>query len=512
MITEISKLDTFRKELYSLFPKRRDAIMNLLDALTSYGHRCTSVVQLSQADCFKRQYSSITDAIADGLPDARWNDMMKLIYSYANKEKSPNRFLLDCTSQPRPYANKLIDRAITHLPNPAPGNKPICVGHQYSLLALLPSDAKNKHWLVPISFKRIESSAKGNEEGMKQMVGCIKTLDLTEETNISIGDTLYGTEDCRITASTQDNLIHIFRLNGKRNVYAEPTSFSEKGRKKEYGSKMVLNDENSHCPCDQETEIVWMSRKGKEYKVKIKSWRNMLLRGSRKYRSSQYPINIIQVKVVDLAGRTIFKRPLWLGIFGKKRNEVNLIEAYQNYVSRYDIEHFFRYGKQKLLLHAYQTADTEHEELWWKFSLLAYMQLYLAKSVVTAIPQPWERYLPEYKNQDEKQTITTPSQTQRGFTKLLKEIGTPVNKCIARGKPCGRMPGESGVKKVDQPIMFKSQKKSPSSPEDILSGFGKKANDSNPQKIDELIKVIKTILIQNHIPAEQLAKKLLDDS
>jgi len=30
------------------------------------------------------------------------------------------------------------EKEIVHFPNPAPGNKPICVGHQYSLLAMAP--------------------------------------------------------------------------------------------------------------------------------------------------------------------------------------------------------------------------------------------------------------------------------------------------------------------------------------------------------------------------------------
>ena len=190
MVPQFFKIQSFRQELYSLFSERKDAIMNLLDALTSYGHQCNSVVQLSLASCFKHQYSSITDAIADGLPYADWNKIMKLVYSHANKERRFNKFLIDCTSQPRPYARKLADRTITHLPNAAPGNKPICVGHQYSLVALLPSDAEDKHWLVPISIKRIESNKKGNEEGMRQLVDCITKLGLTDENNISIGDTL----------------------------------------------------------------------------------------------------------------------------------------------------------------------------------------------------------------------------------------------------------------------------------------------------------------------------------
>ena len=63
-------------------------------------------------------------------------------YSIEEKQETPNCFLLDCTPNPRPFANKLADRTIVHAPNPAPGNKPICVGHQYSVLALLGQDER----------------------------------------------------------------------------------------------------------------------------------------------------------------------------------------------------------------------------------------------------------------------------------------------------------------------------------------------------------------------------------
>ncbi len=36
---------------------------------------------------------------------------------------------------------------------------------------------------------------------------------------------------------------------------------------------------------------------------------------------------------------------------------------------RYDMEHLFRFGKQKLLMTAYSTPDVEHEENWFKLTL-----------------------------------------------------------------------------------------------------------------------------------------------
>ena len=123
-------LQQFRKDLYPLSPKRKDAIMNLLDALTSDGNKYNSVVKLSDSAFFERQYSSITDAIADGLTDVNWDEIRKLIFQHThiNNEEAPYKFIIDCTPNPRPYSRKLSDKHITHLPNPAPGNRPICGG------------------------------------------------------------------------------------------------------------------------------------------------------------------------------------------------------------------------------------------------------------------------------------------------------------------------------------------------------------------------------------------------
>ncbi len=47
-------------------------------------------------------------------------------------------FGVDTTPNPRPFAATLPDRWVVYRPNPAPGNKPIVVGHTYSVAALLP--------------------------------------------------------------------------------------------------------------------------------------------------------------------------------------------------------------------------------------------------------------------------------------------------------------------------------------------------------------------------------------
>jgi len=59
----ISQLKQFRQELYEAFNLRRDALMELIDALSSTPN-ARSVVELSLSPFFRREYSSVHDAIA----------------------------------------------------------------------------------------------------------------------------------------------------------------------------------------------------------------------------------------------------------------------------------------------------------------------------------------------------------------------------------------------------------------------------------------------------------------
>ena len=504
MLELTSKIQEFREELYKLFIKRPDSIMNLLDAISSNAHQCDSVVKLSTSSVFQRAYSSITDAVSNGLPEIDWNAIQRLIYQFRNTDNDdePHRFIVDCTANSRMYARRLEDRHITHFPNPAPGNKPICVGHQYSVLTSLPNEAssKQRHWLLPLSAVRVKSSEKGNEIGMTQITDTIQSLGLTNKLSISIGDSLYGTKNCRSIASSQENLIHICRLNIKRNIFFSPADESEditkkSGRKREFGTKMSLGESETHHPSDQSAITEWVSNKGKKYKVSIQVWSDMLLRGSRKFRSSQYPLNVVRIEIFDEEGRTLYARPLWLGVFGKRRHEISLIDVYENYKSRYNIEHLFRFSKRNLLIDKYQTAEVKHEESWWSLCLLAYTQLYLSKDISSCLPRPWERYLPTYQNTEEQKDIAlTPSQAQRGFYDILEAIGTPARDCVKRGNARGRMTGEVQTKRTLHPVIFKTKNKTNKLDKTILLGLDITGLFPDPKRIDELVNFLKTSL------------------
>lgn len=504
MISRINKLAQYRARIFSFFNKRKDAVMNLLDAISSHAHQARSVVQLSEAPCFERQYSSITKAISKGLPTVDWKSIEKETYRtlFDSEEKEPPCFILDCTCNPRPFSKKLADRTITHQPNPAPGNKPICVGHQYSCVTVLPSDilVRDKKWLIPISMNRIDSNQKGNEAGIDEVLRQIKIQGLEDDLVISVGDTLYGSEACRKKVSASVNLVHLFRLNSRRNVYCLPEVSndlsSNSGRPKEYGAKVSLSDPKSLPEPDIRSETGRITRKGKINRVLIDRWESMLLRGSKQYSGSRHPITLIRVRVVDKDGKDIFKKPMWIGMLGQRRRQITSISAYSHYRSRYSIEHFFRFGKTKLLLDAHQTPEVSHEEDWWRLCMIAYNQLYLANSIVSKIPKPWERHLPEYQHESEKcfKKITTPSQTQRGFANLLQTIGTPASECTPRGRSQGRIKGETGVKRPNTDIIFKTKKTAQSGKKIINADSEHRHCNANLKEIKNLLQGLRDVI------------------
>ena len=141
---------------------------------------------------------------------------------------------------------------------------------------------------------------------------------------------------------------------------------------------------------------------------------------------------------------------MWLLVSGERREELALIAIWQAYRQRVDLEHFFRFGKQRLLMNAYQTPNVDYEENWWQLIALAYTQLWLARSLVDALPRPWERYLPRPEGQ-----IAAPARVQRDFGRIIQQLGTPAQAPKPRGIPPGRAPGYQPARRTRQPVIKK---------------------------------------------------------
>ena len=168
----------------------------------------------------------------------------------------------------------------------------------------------------------------------------------------------------------------------------------------------------------------------------------------------QSPFTLIRVVVTDAKGKPIFVRPLWLIVIGNRRNDLSPKQVWQAYHQRFDVEPFFRFGKQRLLTTAYQTPDVEHEENWWQMTQLAYVQLWLARDLAEGLPRPWERYLPQFNGGQS----ASPSVVQRDFGRIIGAIEKNTVSPKPRGKSPGRAKGESPKRREKQKVIRKARK------------------------------------------------------
>ncbi len=192
------------------------------------------------------------------------------------------------------------------------------------------------------------------------------------------------------------------------------------------------------------------SPQGKQYRVEIEAWHNMLMRGKRGVPMHQHPFSLVCITRYDEAGNPAFKRRLWLVVIGDRRDELSLEQIYLVYQARFDIEHFFRFGKQKLLLTRFQTPQVEREEKWWVLNHLAFAQLWLARHLTLALPRPWERSLPAMKNR-----LISPTLVQRDFARIIRQLGTPARAPKPRNISSGRALGVKLSKRPRQPVVVK---------------------------------------------------------
>lgn len=467
----VARLQQFRQNLYNFFPHRADAVMELIDALAS-NTSARSVVELSLSPLFRREYSSVYDAIehffVPSQPEKAAQErreheqaLLGLIVPFLPPPQQRRFWLFgaDVTYLPRRFAHTLADRTFVHQPNPIRGNKPVTIGHDYSILSLLPEKGspQSPPWVVPLIVRRVTSTETANQVASEQIATVVTddTLPLKDELCVQVEDSAYSARVYLGAVAPHRNLVSIIRLPGNRVVYRQfkrpPGEKNPVGHPIWYGERFDLKDPATWPEPDEVAETTFTTKRGKTYTVQLEAWHDMLRTGTRDIPMHKYPFTLVRARVLDAEGKPVYQRDLWLIVLGKRRRELSLIEIWEAYGQRYDLEHFFRYGKQRLLMAAYQTPEVEREENWWQIVQLAYVQLWLARTLAEALPNPWERYLPQAKAGQ-----VSPSTVQRDFERIIGQIGTPSQPPKRRGNSQGRAKGVKMPARKRQAVVKKT--------------------------------------------------------
>lgn len=461
--TMISEIKNFREKIFVALKYRADATMELIDSIAG-NINAKSITELSLNPAFHRSYNSVSDAIEN----FHTNDMQQIrqILVTACKPTTQSRpynlFALDCTSSPRKYAQTLEDKSIVYASSTAPGNKPITIGHQYSALGYLQEksvEPNSSNWFLPLSIDRVASNTTGTNVGANQLHTLMPLF--SKELNVVVVDSAYSTHKFIYSMKSENNVIMIARSRANRifcHQAPEPLEGVKAARGHhviKYGKEFKCNDSSTWGIPDETTEELISTKKDKILKVEISCWNDLLIRQKDNISLQDNPFSLVRIRLLDANGNQIFKI-MWLMVMGERRKELTLSQIFFNYRQRFDIEHFFRFGKTRLLIDKFQTADVKHEESWWRIVLLAYAQLFVCKELAKNHPRSWEKYLPQMKNDGKLEK--SPRQVQHSFVEITKEIGTPASRPKPRGIQLGRIKGTLQPKRAKQSVIFKSQK------------------------------------------------------
>lgn len=458
----VNAFKDFRDKIYHFFSLRRDAAFELIDSLSS-NTNADSVVQLSLNPAHRRNYCSITRVVDEFYPEKSDKTAVNKALTNILCEQcvAPVRdyylFGVDCTPNPRRYSPTQKDKGFVYAPNTLSGNKPVTIGHQYSIAAYLPEKMGDNTppWILPLACHRVTTDEKGPLIGMQQISQCIQSNEkFKDKLCVVVSDSAYSHPECLAETAKNPNQVQISRVRSNRVFYypESDTKLARIGRKKQFGKPFKLKDEKTWEKSDEQLELMTTTKKGKKQIIRIKCWNNIIMRGKNKTHAKNYPFRLIQIYVYKESGELFFKKPLWLIVVGEERFKLSLQRIFDSYRQRFDIEHFFRFGKNKLLMNKSQTPDVLHEEAWWQITMIAYTQLYLARDLANNRLTPWEKYLPGVKSGAK----LSPTQVQKDFGRIIRLFGTPAKPPKRLKKAPGRKKGEKQIPRIRYPVIQKS--------------------------------------------------------
>ncbi len=327
--------------------------LNLIQALiTNYSFRAKSIVELSMSKYFKREYSSLYRAISgfyasrkcsNGRETKRRETREKitsfLLEKSLSSKKKVYKFFLDMTGIIKKHSSKSQDRSYIY------SNGNIEVGHLYSSICL----GAGEGWMLPLSMERIPTAENKFDFSVSQITPILNKVS-KDALIVCIGDSAYCCNKFLQPLSKHKNVITVTRVRSNKVIFTKYTDKKTSvGRKREYGVKHYLTKGDLPKANSVKT-IEERTSKGKIQQVKISLYENYICRGSKDHKMSDVPTNFASVEVFKEDGTKKYNRNLWLEVVGDRKEELSLKDIYYAYKERFDIEHFFKFGKSKLLM------------------------------------------------------------------------------------------------------------------------------------------------------------------
>jgi hypothetical protein len=427
---DCNTLDGFRRAAYTCFTRAADALMNVADALLTET-RARSLAELSLSPFFERHWPSLYEAFQDAKIDRA--ALQKLFAQHAPLPPEGERLVVggDASSILRVQSPTARDRTYVHASNLPEATKPVRPGWQFSELAVLPQEKSS--WVYVLDNRRVESTATQGEVMVEQLCESVARL---VRRFLFLGDGYYGSETFRVgCADIACDVLVRFAKN--RVLYGEPepvTGTRKPGRPKEHGAPFRLKDPATQGAPDQSFEGT--DEAGQ--RLEVRCWHHLHFKKARKH-----PLTLIQVIRHGAADTKRDPKVSWFLFWGLDMPALNEIPSV--YARRYNLEHAYRTAKQNLLWEVPRLRTPEQFSHWTDMVSLVRNELFLARDLVSAQRQPWERSC----------RARTPEQVRRGMGRIIAKLGTPARRCQPRGYCGGWPPGRSRRPVATYKVVFK---------------------------------------------------------
>ena len=426
-------IQQFRDAVYQSLTKRAAALMDLLDALTGARH-VDSPVALSEEPPFRREFSSVYDALENGAIDAAALAKVLGEQQPCDSEIIAGReiYAIDATPQPRIEAATLPDRSWLK----SEKDEPARPGLKFSWLVRLVQ--RKPSWVAPMDVQRIATTSTDTQTAVAQ----VQALDkLSTRLKVVVADSLYGNHGFLSVFLVVKSVAALVRLRQNQNLYAAPPPRvpGQRGAPRKHGPIFKLK-QPSRPAARSETFVL------NGQTVQLQAWTALHLR--------QLPALaglLLRVQFVKADGTPRYKRPLWL--FWTGPTDVALADLCRMYLWRFAIEHAFRFLKQHTGLNTCRSTNPLVIEHWIWLCALAYWQLLLMRQEVDDLRPAWQPRL-----RDNQSLALTAGQVQRGARRFLLELGTPAPAAGPAGKGTGRIPGYRPKPRPRYPVVKKGPK------------------------------------------------------
>lgn len=445
-----------------------------------------SPTALSESPLYHYHYSNISKVVEYlSLDEEEYKTVQAYIQShcfsyYEGGSSDHVVFQTDTTPVIKAHSPTLEDRTYIPIPNTViRGNKPLSIGYEVSCI-----NVSCANWSLPMSVERVASNETATEKALSQLGELLSHSDLSLSTQLCVNtlDSKYGNSAYLSPAFEYENLLSDVRLKSGMKVYKRDVRTDTGGANGIYGEKYYLilhSDTKSYkrhprtglpyeverdailsVEANEKIKLEGRTKSGKAVYIFIRRWNDMMIRSSKGHNMKDKPFDLINVQVREQqTGKPVFKRPMFLAISGKRKEELSTEDAYKDYRKRYDIEPYFRFAKQCLMFDKFQTPDKRHFDNWMLIQQLTAWLLYAASDEADFKPKAWRQYLQENKiKQGERLTI---AQTRHAAESLFLAFDPEPFKPIKSKKGRPRQKGETQSQRTEHPVVKKTTRKKP---------------------------------------------------